>query len=78
MSISEIPGGDLAADATTQGQLNVFGYVYGYISTGDTDWYRAWLEAGRTYTFTMVDWDSPDYPNDFPFDSLFGLRDAAG
>ena len=78
MSISEIPGGDIAADATTQGQLNVFGYVYGYIASGDSDWYRAWLEAGRAYTFTMIDWDSPDYANDFPFDSLVGLRDQNG
>ena len=46
MSISEVPGTDIAADINTEGQLNVFGYVYGYISVGDTDWYRAWLEAG--------------------------------
>lgn len=78
MSISEIPGGDIAADTSTQGQLNVFGYVYGHIASGDSDWYRAWLEAGRAYTFTMIDWDSPDYTNDFPFDSLVGLRDQNG
>lgn len=78
MSISEIPGGDIAASTNTDGQLNVFGQVYGYIAAGDSDWYRAWLEAGRAYTFTMSDRDSPDYNNDFPFDSLVTLRDANG
>lgn len=78
MSISETPGGDIAADIGTDGQLNVFGYVYGYIGAGDADWYRVWLEAGRVYTFMMKGRDSPAYSNDFPFDSLVELRDANG
>jgi subtilisin-like proprotein convertase family protein len=78
MSIAETTYGDLPADSSTGGQLNVFGYAWGYVSNGDADWYRCWLVAGRTYTFDMIDWDSSAYADDFPFDSLLELRSDTG
>ncbi len=78
MSIAESPGKDVPATVAGASQLNVFGYVYGYISEGDSDWYETYLVAGRTYTFNMFDWDASYYDDDFPFDSLVGIRDSNG
>lgn len=78
MSLSEYPIYDVPGNAGTYANLAVYGKVVGILSPGDRDWYRVYLEAGRTYTVLMSDRDDPELVGDFPYDSWVRLYDAAG
>ena len=53
-SVSEPAGGDLPADTSTTGRVEVGGSVTGEIETGsDHDWFAVTLEAGRIYWFDL-------------------------
>lgn len=78
MSVAEFVYGDVPANTSTYGLLSVFGYVYGNVALGDTDWFKTYLVAGRTYTFEMFDFNWTAYEADYPFDSLLTLHNAGG
>lgn len=78
MSISE-GNYDAPSNPTTWARLSGYGKVDGWIAAGsDQDWYRVYLQGGRTYTITMEDRIDPNHGGGYPFDSKLTLFDATG
>lgn len=78
MSISEQGLYDAPDHIGTWATLSAYGRVDGLLTAGDRDWYRVYLEGGRTYTMVMSDRDDPALAGDFPFDSRVKLYSAVG
>ncbi|MTJ49859.1 LamG-like jellyroll fold domain-containing protein [Dolichospermum sp. UHCC 0259] len=71
-SVGEPEGIDFPDNNTTEGRLLIGDYVFGKASdSNDKDWYAVYLEAGKTYTFDLHNYN---FGNSFSFLSLYNAN----